>query len=331
MTTDGVQRDRDLAVADLAKRPGVLALDPRRAPTVRNPGVVQHPRLGLDHQLDPLRDRAVDDRGIPPAVNQEVLQRLVLDRPAAHPRHVCRAGAGPRFPTRSSFRPSPSWRARCASRRPGGGSRARPCLAPRLRRQLRVPHAPARARPGVRAAVSAQIGVFGPETTFTVPERRPGRGRPPSVARPDGNSESVRALAERLPAAAFKTVACRTTPTGEIVHGRFAFVRVVAAHAVTDDHRPPRWQWLIIEWPEDRDAPTDYWLSNLPEDTARAARAARPPALDDRARLPPAQGRTRTRPLRGPQLPRIPPHCALVTCTHAFLTLEQLCPKARSA
>src|SRR5438132_12412103 len=39
----------------------------------------------------------------------------------------------------------------------------------------------------------------------------------------------------------------------------------------------------------------------------RAARPARPPALDDRARLPPTQGRARARPLRGPQLPRLPP------------------------
>ena len=86
-------------------------------------------------------------------------------------------------------------------------------------------------------AISAHIGVFGPETSFSVPERKPGRGRPPSVARPDRKPESVRALAERLPAKAFKTVPCRTTPSGEIVHGRFAFVRVAAAHAATHDHR----------------------------------------------------------------------------------------------
>src|SRR4029453_1475468 len=33
----------------------------------------------------------------------------------------------------------------------------------------------------------------------------------------------------------------------------------------------------------------------------------RPPALDDRARLPTAQRRARARPLRRPQLPRLPP------------------------
>src|SRR4051812_49355661 len=59
-------------------------------------------------------------------------------------------------------------------------------------------------------AASSQLAVFGPETPFSVPERRPGRGRPPSVPRPDRKPESVRALAERLPAAAWQTVPCRT-------------------------------------------------------------------------------------------------------------------------
>src|SRR5712691_1755081 len=42
-------------------------------------------------------------------------------------------------------------------------------------------------------------------------------------------------------------------------------------------------------------------------DEPGAARAARAPALDDRTRLPPTQRRTRTRPLRRTQLPRLPP------------------------
>src|SRR5262249_45484070 len=40
---------------------------------------------------------------------------------------------------------------------------------------------------------------------------------------------------------------------------------------------------------------------------ARAAGTARPTALADRARLPAAQRRARTRPLRRPQLRRLPP------------------------
>jgi SRSO17 transposase len=178
-------------------------------------------------------------------------------------------------------------------------------------------------------AVSAQIGVFGPETTFTVPEPKPGRGRPPSVARPDRKSESVKALAERLPVEAFMTVPCRSTPAGEIIQSRFAFVRVVAAHAVTDDHRPPRWEWLIIEWPEGQDAPTDYWLSNLPEDTgperlARLARLRWTIELDYRQ----LKGELGLDHYEGRSYRGLHHHCALVTCAHAFLTIERMCPKA---
>jgi SRSO17 transposase len=179
-------------------------------------------------------------------------------------------------------------------------------------------------------AVSPDIGVFGPETTFAVPERKPGRGRPPSVARPDRKPESVRALAERLPADAWQTVPCRTTPAGEIIESRFAFVRVVAAHAVTDDHKPARWEWLIIEWPADRDAPTDYWLSNLPADTeperlARLARLRWTIELDYRQ----LKGELGLDHYEGRSWRGFHHHCALVTCAHAFLTLERMCPKAR--
>jgi SRSO17 transposase len=178
-------------------------------------------------------------------------------------------------------------------------------------------------------AVDPELGVFGPETTFAVPERKSGPGRPPTVARPDRKSESVRALAERLPADAWQTLPCRTTPAGEIVHGRFAFVRVTAAHPVTRDHRPPRSEWLIIEWPQDQDAPTDYWLSNLPEDTepehlARLARLRWTIELDYRQ----LKGELGLDHYEGRSYPGFHHHCALVNCAHAFLTLERMCPKA---
>src|SRR6266849_249032 len=121
-------------------------------------------------------------------------------------------------------------------------------------------------------AVSAQISVYGPETSFAVPERNGSVGRRRSVARPDRKPESARGLAERLPRRAWKTLPCRTTPAGEDVCSRFAFVRVVASHPVRTDCRPPREEWLIIEWPDGEEAPSDYWLANLPTDTPRERR-----------------------------------------------------------
>jgi SRSO17 transposase len=178
-------------------------------------------------------------------------------------------------------------------------------------------------------AISPEIVVFGPETTFAVPDRNGPTGRPPSVARPDRMHESVRALAERLPEDAWQTVPCRTTPAGEIVESRFAFVRVVAAHPVTRDHQPPRWEWLIIEWPAGHDAPSDYWLSNLPDDTnperlARLARLRWTIELDYRQ----LKGELGLDHYEGRSYIGFHHHCALVSCAHAFLTLERMCPKA---
>ena len=178
-------------------------------------------------------------------------------------------------------------------------------------------------------SIQAQTAVWGPETSFAVPERRGDTGRPPSVARADRKPESVRALVERLPAAAWQTVPCRTTPTGEEVSSRFAFLRVVAAHPVRNDYQPPRWEWLIVEWPEGEEQPSDYWLSNLGEEEggdrlARLARLRWTIELDYRQ----LKGELGLDHYEGRSYLGFHHHCALVTCAHAFLTLERLCPKA---
>jgi SRSO17 transposase len=179
-------------------------------------------------------------------------------------------------------------------------------------------------------AVRAETSVYGPETTFAVPQRNGTTGRPRTVARPDRKPESARSLAERLPAKAWKTLPCRTTPAGEDVESRFAFVRVVATHPVRTDCQPPRFEWLIIEWPQTEDAPTDYWLSNLPEAEsrerlARLARLRWTIELDYRQ----LKGELGLDHYEGRSYAGFHHHCALVTCAHAFLTLERLCPRAR--
>jgi SRSO17 transposase len=179
-------------------------------------------------------------------------------------------------------------------------------------------------------SVGVQTSVYPPGTSFAVPERNGMTGRPRTVARADDEPESVRALAERLPARAWRTLPCRTTPAGEAVQSRFAFVRVVAAHPVRRDHRPPREEWLIIEWPPSEEAPTDYWLSNLPAKTprerlARLARLRWQVELDYRQ----LKGELGLDHYEGRSYLGFHHHCALVTCAHAFLTLERLDPKAQ--
>ena len=178
-------------------------------------------------------------------------------------------------------------------------------------------------------AVRAETSVYGPETSFAVPERTGTTGRPRTVARPDRKPESLRAHAARLPARAWKTLPCRTTAVGEDVSSRFAFVRVVATHPVRTDCLPPRQEWLIIEWPPGAEAPSDYWLSNLPanserERLARLARLRWTIELDYRQ----LKGELGLDHYEGRSYPGFHHHCALVTCAHAFLTLERLDPKA---
>jgi SRSO17 transposase len=179
-------------------------------------------------------------------------------------------------------------------------------------------------------AVSVQTAVYGPETSFAVPERNGSTGRPRTVARPDRKQESVRSLAERLPAKAWQTLPCRTTAAGEDATSRFAFVRVVATNPVRNRHLQPRQEWLIIEWPEDEQAPSDYWLSNLgedepPERLARLARLRWTIELDYRQ----LKGELGLDHYEGRSYLGFHHHTALVTCAHAFLTVERLDPKAR--
>jgi SRSO17 transposase len=178
-------------------------------------------------------------------------------------------------------------------------------------------------------AVRAETSVYGPETSFEVPQRSGRSGRPRTVARPDRKPESVRWLAERLPAAAWQTLPCRTTPAGEQVSSGFAFVRVVATNPVRNRNQRPRWEWLIIEWPPDAQAPSDYWLSNLAEDEpferlARLARLRWQVELDYRQ----LKGELGLDHYEGRSYRGFHHHCALVTCAHAFLTEERLRPRA---
>jgi SRSO17 transposase len=178
-------------------------------------------------------------------------------------------------------------------------------------------------------AVSAKLSVYGPETSFAVPERNGPVGRRRSVARPDRKPESVRALATRLPAQAWQTLPCRTTPAGAEVTSRFAFVRVVATNPVRNRHQRPRLEWLIVEWPEGADAPTDYWLSNLDEDEpaerlAQLARLRWTIELDYRQ----LKGELGLDHYEGRSYRGFHHHTALVTCAHAFLTEERLRPRA---
>lgn len=178
-------------------------------------------------------------------------------------------------------------------------------------------------------SVSAETTVFSAETVFETPELRvSGKGRQPKRPRPDRGPEAIGALIARQPPDAWQTVTFRDGPDDTPMTSRFCFLRVRAAN---DRERrasfPPREEWLIAEWPQGREAPTDYWISNLPTDAepeqlARLARMRWMIELDYKQ----LKGELGLDHYEGRSWLGWYHHCALVTAAHGFMTLERQHP-----
>jgi SRSO17 transposase len=95
-----------------------------------------------------------------------------------------------------------------------------------------------------------------------------GKGRPTTRMRRDEAHQplSAKALAETLPAKAWRAVTWREATNAEL-SSRFAALRVRTAHKDYTRAEPHPEEWLLIEWPEGEAEPTRYWLSTLPADT----------------------------------------------------------------
>ena len=176
-------------------------------------------------------------------------------------------------------------------------------------------------------SIGGECGVYAPDTVFAVPERKPGsRGRPPSALRADREPTSIAELVAGLDEDVWQTV-CFRERDGEQLHSRFAFVRVIAANPVDVQRQEPREEWLIAEWPEGKDAPTDYWISNLPAATeperlARLARLRWMIELDYKQ----LKGELGLDHYEGRSYLGFHHHCTIVTAAHGFLTLERADP-----
>jgi SRSO17 transposase len=123
-------------------------------------------------------------------------------------------------------------------------------------------------RTGVTELGRAYVAGIQPQTLVWAPGTR--RGRAPKRGRSDApNATSVKDVAVGLPAKAWRTIKWREG-TNDWLSSRFARVRV---HVASRHERPdkPAKEWLLIEWPEDEDEPTRYWLSTLPKNITFAA------------------------------------------------------------
>jgi SRSO17 transposase len=177
-------------------------------------------------------------------------------------------------------------------------------------------------------SVGVATTVFAPETVFALPERRGKTGRSRSRLRPDREPESIGALIARLGSNSAQTVTFRDGPDRRPVTSRFVFTRARTLKRWTNGAtQQPREEWLIAEWPDGRDEPTDYWLSNLPADTeperlARLARLRWTIELDYKQ----LKGHLGLDHYEGRSWLGWHHHTALVTAAHGFLTLERQIP-----
>jgi len=176
-------------------------------------------------------------------------------------------------------------------------------------------------------AIGPECGVYAPDTRFAVPARKPGsRGPAPSALVTEAEPQSIAELVDGLPQDAWQTV-CFRDLDGRPLTSRFAMVRVIAANPVDRDRQPPREEWLIAEWPEGHEKPSDFWISNLPADTeperlARLARLRWMIELDYKQ----LKGELGLDHYEGRSYPGFHHHCTLVTAAHGFLTEERADP-----
>ena len=180
-------------------------------------------------------------------------------------------------------------------------------------------------------SINPDTTIFAPGTAFAVPDRKPGKpgrtpGRAPRRPRSDlGRRVRQDAHRHRLP----DRHVPRHRQDPSLGRGSRSSA-ITAAHPVTRDRVAPREEWLIIEWPEGAEAPTDYWISNLPAGTkpqrlARLARLRWMIELDYRQ----LKGELGLDHYEGRSYLGWYHHTALVTASHAFLTLERTDPKAQ--
>jgi SRSO17 transposase len=184
-------------------------------------------------------------------------------------------------------------------------------------------------------SVGPTTKVFAQGTVFAVPAKKKEAHRPHTQLHPDREAEPIGELIGRLRSDGVQTVTFRDSPDGEAVTSQFIFARVHAAHGWRQDQRkwregaqvPPREEWLIAEWPDGHDEPTDYWISNLPADTeperlTRLARMRWKMELDYKQ----LKGELGLDHYEGRSWLGWHHHTALVSAAHGFLTLERLNP-----
>ena len=119
---------------------------------------------------------------------------------------------------------------------------------------------------GIRPATT----VWAPGTAPLPPKAWVGRGAKPTKLRREPGHEpvSVKALAMSLAPEAWQAGVTWREGTNEALSGRFAALRVRAAHRDYLATEMRAEEWLLIEWPEGDKEPAKYFLSTAPVDAS---------------------------------------------------------------
>ncbi len=114
--------------------------------------------------------------------------------------------------------------------------------------------------------IQSTTAVWGDQGNLT-PPRRTGRGRPRMRPVDEvGPPMSVAALSHAWPQESWQRVTWREGSRG-VMTSRFAAARVLPSHGYQHSGAKEASCWLLVEWPEGEEAPTKFWLANLPADT----------------------------------------------------------------
>ncbi|MCX7257925.1 MAG: IS701 family transposase [Polaromonas sp.] len=115
---------------------------------------------------------------------------------------------------------------------------------------------------GIRPATT----VWAPGTAPLPPKAWVGRGKKPTKLRREPGNEpvSVKALAMSLAPELWQRVSWREG-SNDMLSGRFAALRVRAAHRDYLQTEMRAQEWLLIEWPEGDKEPAKYFLSTAPD------------------------------------------------------------------
>jgi len=158
-----------------------------------------------------------------------------------------------------------------------------------------------------------------------------GRGRPPAprYRRPFSTlADLALAAGEQARVEVTWREGTRGPMTSRFVAVRVRPANVKLRHADPGGELPVR--WLLAEWPHGKDAPTDFWLSNLPADTPIedlvCLAKLRWRVEQDYRELKDALGLDH---FEGRSWPGWQHHVTLVSVAHGFLTLERLFEIAR--